>query len=170
MSAKPLSFSLPSGRMVCPLRTYRAGCAAGRLGVMHVVRATIVTLMARWWPPNWSIHGVVSRGRADKGDVVLVESELNTAATPPRAGLRAARRALASAGASAAGVLQHLVAVHDVGDLLVARAAQRGRDHGQRGLALRRRQVAHPQAIALKDSARQVRPSGALLRAVEVER
>ena len=66
-------------------------------------------------------------------------------------------------------VLQHLVAVHDVGDLLVTLAAQRRRDQRERRLALRRREVAEPQPVALEDAARQIRPAGALA-AVEVER
>ena len=98
---------------------------------------------------------------ADKREVVLVEPELDAAAP--------ARRSLPSAGASAAPVLQHLVAIHDVGDLLVTRATERCRDDGERRLTLRRREVAEAQAVALKDAARKIRPVGALA-ARELER
>src|ERR1035438_2967353 len=40
MSAKPLSFSWPSGRIVWPFKVYFAGWAAGRLGVMTVFGAS----------------------------------------------------------------------------------------------------------------------------------
>jgi len=52
-------------------------------------------------------------------------------------------------GPPASGILEHLVTVHDVGDLLVALAAQGRGNERQRGLTLPRCQVAEAQAIPL---------------------
>src|SRR5262249_17905985 len=64
--------------------------------------------------------------------------------------------------------LEYLVTVHDVGDLLVTLATERGSDEGQRRAALRRSEISEAQSIAAKNGAWKVRPSGSL-RAVERE-
>jgi hypothetical protein len=59
-------------------------------------------LMARWCPPNCSIHGRADGGHTQEGEVVLVFAERHASA------------------ASAGSLAKDLVAVHDLADLPVA--------------------------------------------------
>ncbi len=131
--------------------------------------------------------------RAEEREVVLVlaEDDAATAASSATSSLRwtagpltrryalwrsaprrIVRRRSAStgtaAGAPAAGVLQDLVAVHDLVDLLVSRRAQCSRHQSHGRIALRRREVAEPESFPLEDAAWQIGPAGPL-RAVELE-
>src|SRR5215471_14502088 len=109
--------------------------------------------------------GRCSRGRAQKRDVVFVESETNSAA----ALAAACGRALASTGLPASGVFEHFIAIHDVGDFLIAVAAQRRGDQRERRGSLALGEIAETQAVALKDAGGKIRPAGRFLAAVEGE-
>src|SRR4029079_12207388 len=82
----------------------------------------------------------------------------NAAAAPARS----PRRALAAPGPAASLILQNVIAIHDVGDLLIAVATQGGGHQCERGLTLLRRQVAKTQTLSLKNPGGQVRPAGPL--------
>jgi hypothetical protein len=109
------------------------------------------------------------RRRSDERKVVLVLAEGGASAcarraTAASAGLATGIRS-ASAGARApargarAGIVpQHLVAAHDLGHLAVAVPAQSARQQRHDRGSLRRREITHPQARAVKHRARQVGP------------
>ncbi len=78
-------------------------------------------------------------------------------------------RTTAGSATAATPVLQHFITVHDLGDLAVAIAAQRGRHDLEGGLALGRGQVAEPQSGPFEDSGWQVRPPHFLRGVVEAE-
>ena len=132
---------------------------------MTLSRPTIVTLIARWCPPNWIIHGefeMVCQGM--RGSIRPRQNErhrrLPARPGPPPGppGPPGPRPGPPPAATAATPVLQHFITVHDLGDLAVAIAAQRGRHDLERGLALGRGQVAEPQSGPFEDSGWQVGP------------
>lgn len=68
-----------------------------------------------------------------------------------------------------AGFSQHLVAFHDLPDLLVALRTQRRRQQCGDGVPLWRGEVAHAQAPALENARRKIRPAPALHLVLKVE-
>src|SRR5262249_45823692 len=94
------------------------------------------------------------RRRADERDVVLVAAELHAAPAPAPT----CWSTLTATRPAAAGVLQYLVAVHDVGDFLVPAATEPSGDERECGVALAGIEVAQSQTVPLEDPARQVRP------------
>ena len=168
MSAKPLSFSRPSGRMVSPLSVYVAGWAAGQAGRHHAVRADDRDVDRQMMPAELD-HPRGRRGRrAEDRQVVLVLSEDNpaSASATRRSAASSGRGARTAAGPSASLILEHLVAVHDLGDLVVAVSTEHRGHQRERGLALGGGHVAQPQALALKDPTGKIGPVD-LLGAVE---
>src|ERR1022692_3116601 len=133
-------------------------------GGHHAVGADNRDVDGKMMPAKLNHPRLGRRRGSEERHIVLIESEPNASANP--AGTPAS---LSATGPSAAGILQHLVTVHDVGDLLVALTAQGRGDQRKGRLALPRRHVAEAQAISLKDSGGKVGPASPL-GAVEAER
>src|SRR6185295_11433346 len=100
------------------------------------------------------------RRRAQEGEVVLVLAEPDTAT--PAATCGGARPPIGLCFA------EHFVAADDVGDLPLPVSTERGGEQSRDGGALDRRQISHPQSLALKHGTRKVGPSR-LLRSLEGE-
>ena len=94
------------------------------------------------------------RGGPEKRDVIFVESEANAAA--------GTTAALAATGPPSAGVLQDFIAVHDVGNFLIALPTESRGDQCKRGRALLGGHVAEAHAVALKNSGGKIGPAGTL--------
>src|ERR1039457_6080400 len=133
-------------------------------GGHHAVGADNRDVDGKMMPAKLNHPRLGRRRGSEERHIVLIKSEPNDYASP--AGTPAS---LSATGPSAAGILQHLVTVHDVGDLLVALTAQGRGDQRKGRLALPRRHVAEAQAISLKDSGGKVGPASPL-GAVEAER
>ena len=90
------------------------------------------------------------RRRPDECEVVLVLAERRAAARPTPAAAAAASARVSRRLASP----QHFVTAHDVDDLSITIAAQRGGQQRHDSSALGRREISHPDAGALKHRAR----------------
>src|ERR1035441_9661947 len=154
----------PNGLAVQNVLRRLGGRQAGR---HYCVRADHRDVDREMMPAELNHPGRGCRRGSEERNVVLVESEANPAAAS--ACRRGTCASLAATGPTAPGVLEDLISVHDVGDLLVALAAQGCGNERERRLALPRRHVAEAQAIALKDSRGKVGPAGPLA-AREAER
>ena len=74
--------------MVWPFNVYFAGWAAGRLGVMHAVRADDRDVDREMMPAELNHPWRGRRRRAEQRNVVLVESETDAAASASASSVR----------------------------------------------------------------------------------
>src|SRR5579863_10449688 len=126
-------------------------------GKQRAVRSDNRDVDGEMVPAELNHPGRSCRRSPEERNVVLVESEASAAAASSSP---VGSRSLTATGPPASGILQDLIAVHDVGDLVVTLAAQGCGNQRERRLALLRRQVAEAQAIPLKSSSGKVGPAG----------
>src|SRR6266851_6612968 len=134
-------------RVACGLSGGKAGCHARLTPRQRQIDRQMVT--AKLQHPRRG-----HRWRPKEGEVILVLAEPDSA-TPAAATPRTSDP-------------EHFVTADDIRDLPIAIWTQRRREQVVYGGALRRRQISHPQPLALEDAAWQVGPSG-LLRSLERE-